>query len=1130
MVVSSHTEDFRALVSVNFRIIDSDKEKMPKIAAYIKEMLEEEKFGSEYIEKLPIRVQELNTAQLNGMMAHLKETKNFAVFSMWHDVNQELIRKITPTVEVRNVELRRLEKLEEEADMKREHQEELKRIKIHEAVIVKKKIESFAAMTAEKEIKDKEQERSAAEKLRVLKETGEGEDVRWRLVVAGVGFFLVVVAVVAATVKNIVYVAVALFVGGLFLSCILWKAYEVADIIPVVVEDDELDRQIHARESALKMEAYKALKEKEIAFKAKEAKDKLERRRYRQIKKDKAAEDQAIIAQREAESAAALAALMAKQKQVYVSIEKKRQKLDDRNRKVVDDHAIKAKPLELKKGISLSLLKLLLSGAKFPNNTNPIGIFAIIEITQSDKRTRIKTEVCPPIHVDKKGDYWSFEKFVVHEDSEEGHNSEVVDDEGDEEKAPQITVSELASLMSRRVRVSHSSEEDSVRPSEELEGIHIELHRDDHLSLAEMTVSASPIQSVGVRSTESSHTQPYIEVHLFGVFRRPKRATMEHFELGSVLIDETDIFSLSFNKKGYSYIAKELPSGHGTIVLNVGDNVVVSERKRKESEEEQLRTQYEEEEKLIYYSLGRRWRGSVLTQQISIRTVVIKDLPRPEPTSSASRGTSRSVLGTPVAGTNASYTPGTAGGGSNGAGSSGRTFFAEPVTPSGDFVSITVAALPSESAPETSNSGPGLLVTPSNAGTPLVVKNKKFSGRTLKSGTPVSSKSKKTQKGVTAEIKLLIEVGPGSQYCFVSEPVTYSWPKNPRDTSVAPCSISLPPECATMISSDDFLMISVVTENEGDDSVGLGASRPGTDRGTGGIGFNSRPATVRGSTETPADAGEAIGGGVDFWGPEVSRPPVSSESESKNVQIDFTNTKSRPERLVSDFDYSDLESGLARTDSPGQPAPQTIVSRDSKDPKKQKQLTISTDLVDGEQVGGGPAAGAERPYRVICRYECLAGDIINAPTNAETAAVVSGSESRPALDSTDTKGFFRAEGSTTAPTLPSSSVYGSTVVRPFDTAPVTGTYELEGSSGECVLTEAPLNSDANSSLQLLHTSSCLPNSWARSIDGALLTAAYAPAGSIRIELTSSGEAVAVTDLLAVEDGQEGDNGDDDNDV
>jgi hypothetical protein len=61
---------------------------MPEIASYVKELLDEDMFGTEYYDKIDDRVRQLNVSQLKSMYDHLQETTDNAKFRMWRDANE----------------------------------------------------------------------------------------------------------------------------------------------------------------------------------------------------------------------------------------------------------------------------------------------------------------------------------------------------------------------------------------------------------------------------------------------------------------------------------------------------------------------------------------------------------------------------------------------------------------------------------------------------------------------------------------------------------------------------------------------------------------------------------------------------------------------------------------------------------------------------------------------------------------------------------------------------------------------------------------------------------------------------------------------------------------------------------
>lgn len=260
---------------------------MPRIAAYVKELLDEEQYGTEYMKKLPLRLDELNTAQLNGMSSHLIAVKENSTFKLWKEANAELVSRMDPVVKSRNAAAAAEEARLTQERLKREHHADMIRAKKEEEKRVLQKIDQKAKETAEKEIADLETKRQYTERVELMEKAAIGDEKRWRLIKFGSAFFIVAVVLIGVFVKNIVYLIIGIVCALCITSLVMWRAYTVAILTPLVVTKEDLEKQITVRTEDLVLKARNNLKQKEADYKAKLLKEREDRRRYRRDKKEK---------------------------------------------------------------------------------------------------------------------------------------------------------------------------------------------------------------------------------------------------------------------------------------------------------------------------------------------------------------------------------------------------------------------------------------------------------------------------------------------------------------------------------------------------------------------------------------------------------------------------------------------------------------------------------------------------------------------------------------------------------------------------------------------------------------------------------------------------------------------------
>ncbi len=66
---------------------------MPRIAGYISEATNEEKFGENFINDINARIESMNTSQLLTMYEHLKSTSKSSGYHVWGDANDSVMSK-----------------------------------------------------------------------------------------------------------------------------------------------------------------------------------------------------------------------------------------------------------------------------------------------------------------------------------------------------------------------------------------------------------------------------------------------------------------------------------------------------------------------------------------------------------------------------------------------------------------------------------------------------------------------------------------------------------------------------------------------------------------------------------------------------------------------------------------------------------------------------------------------------------------------------------------------------------------------------------------------------------------------------------------------------------------------------
>lgn len=279
---------------------------MPSIALFIKQLLSEDKYSSDFSDRISERINELNAAQLQGIYNHLVATAKTSKSETWGWANRELVRKIEGVLKERVAEAEKIDKILEENRLKAVQ----KHRKIKEAKIEQKRVMRMIAenarKTAEAAVREEEQKRVAEEKGETMIKVYKAEERRdewWKRTAV---FFIIGVVVVSATVKDLFILLPCLVVVFLITAILVYRAQQFTVIVPRVVDESELEMEIERRGEVLQKKAISALREKERKFQEQQARDEEERKARKALKKKQAKfEAQLMIARRQQQLAQA---------------------------------------------------------------------------------------------------------------------------------------------------------------------------------------------------------------------------------------------------------------------------------------------------------------------------------------------------------------------------------------------------------------------------------------------------------------------------------------------------------------------------------------------------------------------------------------------------------------------------------------------------------------------------------------------------------------------------------------------------------------------------------------------------------------------------------------------------------
>jgi hypothetical protein len=293
---------------------------MPSIALFIKQLLSEDKYSSDFSDRISERIKELNAAQLQGIYNHLVITAKNAKSQTWAGANNELISKIEGVLKERVEEATKIEKILEEEHLRQAQKKRRQKEAKIEQVRVMRMITETARKTAEDAVRAEEQKRLADEKMQVMEKVFQGEEKRnTMLKKIAVGFVIAVVAVAVAS-PNILVLLPCLFFIVLVTGILCYKAHQLTVVVPKVVDEQELEMEIERRGDVLKKKAISALQEKERKFQEQVARDEEDRKQRKAQKKAQLKFEAQLMAQRRQQQLAMAHEVLSRQNSTAISM------------------------------------------------------------------------------------------------------------------------------------------------------------------------------------------------------------------------------------------------------------------------------------------------------------------------------------------------------------------------------------------------------------------------------------------------------------------------------------------------------------------------------------------------------------------------------------------------------------------------------------------------------------------------------------------------------------------------------------------------------------------------------------------------------------------------------------------
>lgn len=264
---------------------------MPSIAALIKELLTEDKYSSNFTDKIEDRVKELNVAQLQGIYSHLLSSAKASKTALWKGANEELMSRIQGELQIKTKIAQAEHKVVEEYRFQQKQKRDKLKMLKKEQIRVREMIEAKARTQAAQEVQEKEYQRQSDERMAIMRRVFEAEELRntwWkRLALIYILFVAAIVVIISILMKLAIYFTICgiFFVTVLF-AYFAYHCHQWTIIKPIKIAPEVIEAQIEQREDVLRKEAFSAIREKERKFQEQERLDKIDRKKRKKHKKE----------------------------------------------------------------------------------------------------------------------------------------------------------------------------------------------------------------------------------------------------------------------------------------------------------------------------------------------------------------------------------------------------------------------------------------------------------------------------------------------------------------------------------------------------------------------------------------------------------------------------------------------------------------------------------------------------------------------------------------------------------------------------------------------------------------------------------------------------------------------------
>lgn len=259
------------------------------IAAYVKEAMEETKYGDDFIKNIDVRVQEMNTAQLKKMFEHLTAVASQSGFKVWGDANEELKSKVEKVLLVRLAEDEAEAKRVEAIQNKIARKKELEALKMAETRRVMAAMQKNAENEAWKKVKENVSNKRYEDRKSMPARVAVAENIQIRMLQYIFVGFVVSVVVLSIFITDPVILGPG--ISGIFLICIYWlyRAYWITDIQPILITDDDMKKEYDELVVEFLEKAHEVIRLKEIEFKKRVKREKIERKEAVKKRKERLA-------------------------------------------------------------------------------------------------------------------------------------------------------------------------------------------------------------------------------------------------------------------------------------------------------------------------------------------------------------------------------------------------------------------------------------------------------------------------------------------------------------------------------------------------------------------------------------------------------------------------------------------------------------------------------------------------------------------------------------------------------------------------------------------------------------------------------------------------------------------------